>query len=240
MMIDVRCWPHRAIWLRRLDPVRHVALTLAALSAVLFAGCRPHPSEPLSQAAWEGDLGRLRALLARTPADAPDGDWTALVWAARGGQSGAIDVLLQAGADPNRRDTRNGWTPIMHALHTRHAAAARLLLARGADGRIGSGGNSPLEMAALDDDTETMKLLLAAGPPPDQKARALSIAVSGGVLVDIDRPLFGSCHPDAVRLLLQADPAFRFDDAGFGSPLWWARSKGCREVLGLVAHRAPR
>ncbi len=49
----------------------------------------------------------------------------------------------------------------MHAQHVKQDGAAALLLARGADGTRGAGGTSPLEMAALDNDVEMLRALLA-------------------------------------------------------------------------------
>ena len=66
--------------------------------------------------------------------------------------------------------------------------------------------------------------------------RSLSEAVSGGALSDIDRPLFGGCHPATVRVLKEHDPKVDMPDTIAGwNALWWARFHGCQEVLDLVA-----
>src|SRR4051812_35195070 len=201
----------------------------------------PQPSTPLGAAAWEGRAADVQRVIARgTPADALDGSWTPLMYAARRGHLDAMRALLDAGADANRVDGRNQWTPLMHALHTRHHDAAILLLERGADPAIGAKANGfgPLAMAALDNDTAMEASLLARGVPADQIARALEIAVSGGTLADIDRPLLGACYTESVSLLLQANPAMQVPGAsGTFSPLWWARMKRCGEVVRLVEQR---
>jgi ankyrin repeat protein len=90
--------------------------------------------------------------------------------AARSGSVDAMHALLDAGADPNQRDTRvTGWPPLMHAIHKAQHAAIRLLLDRGADPNgAGPGGYSALMMATLDKDTTALTLLLAAGADPNQ------------------------------------------------------------------------
>lgn len=217
--------------------MRHThSLFPAALSAaLLLAACRPTPSTPLASAAHQGDVAAVKTLLATTSADTAADGWTPLIWATRAGRLEVMTQLLDAGADPNRSDGRQGWTPLMHALHTQRLAAARLLLARGADGARGAGGTSPIEMAALDNRAELITVLLAAHPSREQLGRAFDLAVAGGALADVDRPLLGSCHTEAVGVLLGSDPTLaRPGGEGLGSPLWWARRQGCQEVIGWV------
>lgn len=164
---------------------------------------------------------------------------TALMSAARAGATEAMAALLDAGANPNLHDHANGWTALMHAIHKRQSQAARLLLERGADPNGRTASQTPLMMAAIDDDPALVMLLLAHGA--DARARgfgghtALSIAVSGGALADIDRPLVGGCRPATVRALLHHDPELTLPDSIAGREArWWAALKGCDEVLRLV------
>jgi ankyrin repeat protein len=210
-------------------------LQIALGSALLLTACRLEPSTPLTSAAFRGDAAQVKALLATTSADTAADVWTPLIWAARAGRVEVMTLLLDAGADPNRRDSRHGWTPLMHAQHVKQDGAAALLLARGADGTRGAGGTSPLEMAALDNDVEMLRALLAAKPPRDQQVRAFDLAVSGGVLADLDRPLLGGCHPEAVTVLLAYDKTLARIPDGLGSPVWWARQRRCEATIGQVA-----
>lgn len=219
--------------MKRLAPLPRVLVLLLATVA-----CGPPvPSTPLATAAWTGDTAAVTGFLAGgSAADTPDGAWTPLMWAARGGRTTVIALLLDHGADVNRHDARFGWTPLMHALHAHQGGAARLLLARGADPRLGGNGDgNPLTMATLDNDTGLMAVMLEAGTTEAQRKSAFGVAVSGGVLEDLDRPLLGSCHTEAVKLLKERDPSLTVEDgAGPWSALWWARVKACSEVVGLV------
>ena len=84
-----------------------------------------------------------------------------------------------------------------------------------------------------------MKLLLAHGA--DAAARgiggstALSEAVAGGAFSDIDRPLFGGCHPATVRALKDHDPNVDLPNTiAAWNALWSAKFHGCQEVINLV------
>ena len=115
----------------------------------------------------------------------------------------------------------------------------RLLLAYGADPNASARLLRPLAMAAADRDPTIVELLLAYGADPRARgiggSTALSVAVSGGALTDLDRPLLGGCHPATVRALLAHDPTLRLPNTIAGrEALWWARFHGCAGVLALV------
>ncbi len=148
-------------------------------------------------------------------------------------------ALLDAGADPDARDNRNGWTPLMHAIHKQHVGAVRLLLDRGADPNARIPAFTPLMMAAAERDPAFVKRLLEYGADPKPRgtggATTLSQAVSGGALSDIDRPLLGGCRAETVRLLKTHDPTIDMPDTIAGwHALWWAKFHGCQEVIDMV------
>jgi len=111
----------------------------AALRRHIVASARPaRPSlEALRRAAQDGDAGALRRLLGRHadlrgvldeplfPFDAP-----AIVHFASREDTAVLDVLLESGADPNRRS--DWWAGGFHALHCASGPAAERLLAAGA------------------------------------------------------------------------------------------------------------
>lgn len=89
---------------------------------------------------------------------------TALFAAARQGHAPIIERLLQAGADPNRRDFLDE-TPLHWAAENGHLEAVTTLL------QGGSGADSKTLMAALENaHPECALALLEAGVPADQKA----------------------------------------------------------------------
>jgi ankyrin repeat protein len=228
--------------------MRHLVLIAGVgLAALAGRACGGGPALPLAVAAARNAAGAVQQLLqeGRRADQRDDSGVTALMWAARNGAVDAIRALLDGGADPNLRDARHGWTALAHAVHKRQVECVRVLLERGADPNARAGLTTPLMMAAADADPTIVRLLLARGADPTARgaggSTALSEAVSGGALSDIDRPLFGGCRPATVRALLSHDPTLQVPDtiAG-GNALWWARVHGCRDVLELVRRSASR
>jgi hypothetical protein len=146
------------------------------------------------------------------------------MFAARSGDAETVNALLDAEADPNARDCRKGWTPLIHAIHKHQLATARALVERGADVNARAGdcgqqsveeGMTPLMYAAMYDNPEIVKLLLERGADPhaeDDGANALTHAVGGaslGKLKDIDRAASRPCPTETVRLLLAKAPDLR-------------------------------
>jgi ankyrin repeat protein len=83
-------------------------------------------------AAQTGDLARLRALLPRCGDQAEDGcpelpgHITPLMAAAAGGHEACVELLLECGADPSRRDTQ-GHSAAYHARVSGHLHLAERL-----------------------------------------------------------------------------------------------------------------
>ena len=211
------------------------------MSLITASACGAEPTLPLAIVAARNaaDLVRTLLLQKHNPNGRDAHGLTPLMWAARAGAVDAMKTLLDGGADPGARDVTNGWTPLFHAIHKGQAGAVRLLLDRGVSPNTPARMLRPLARAAADRDPAIVQLLLAHGA--DAHARgiggstALSVAVSGGALTDLDRPLFGGCHPATVRALLTHDPTLRLPDTIAGrEALWWARFHGCAEVLRLV------
>jgi ankyrin repeat protein len=226
--------------------MRRFMLLIGMGTAALAANaCGSAPALPLALVAARNAAATVRQLLARGHApDESDGGLTALMWAARAGALDAMAALIDGGANLDARDTRNGWTPLLHAVHKQQAGAVQLLLERGADPNARTEALTPLLMAAADPDPELVTLLLRHGADPRARgyggATALSQAVSGGALSDIERPLLGGCRTQTVRALLAHDPTLEIPEtiAGHHS-LWWARFHGCQEVLDMVNARQP-
>jgi hypothetical protein len=173
------------------------------------------------------------------PGGSPD---ERLVAAARAGDAAAVRSLVAAGADPDLPMPGNGWTPLIHAVHTRSRAGVRALLEAGADpNRTGSGGQRPLLMAAGYGEAELVALLLAGGADPHLGGQgwrnALEAALTGSL--DIDGLTFARCQPDTVRVLVGHSPDLvATGPAGhLGRFLVYAR--GCDEVERLLEAPPP-
>jgi hypothetical protein len=223
---------------------RALVVVIAAVSTACF---RYPPETPLARAAARDDVAALRAVLANgaDPNAFDRHGGTALIASARGGHVAATEALIAGGAQVDLRDRRStAWTPLMHAVHKRQTATARVLLDHGADpnARIG-GGVTALIMSAAYGDTETVRVLLEHGADPRVRASggitALGNAAGGGGLFDItDGPGLGVCHPDTIRLLLARAPDLKVESRGAGRISGWlARGKGCDEARALLAAR---
>lgn len=96
--------------------------------------------------------------------ESPDG-FTALGFAAFFGQTDSAKVLLDFGADPNRRSNNPiGAAPLHSALSSGFVQLAKILMEHGADVNApAAGGWTPLHYAADLGDLELTKYLLAHG-----------------------------------------------------------------------------
>lgn len=146
---------------------------------------------PLWIASTNSSTGIIASLLAAhaDPNIAPATDGTPLMIAARRGNAEAVKNLLAHGANANAVEAAHAQTALMWAAAERHPDAVRLLLDAGADVRARStsstrrvimccqffegdadgidevveGGFTALLFAAQEGDTESARLLLAAG-----------------------------------------------------------------------------
>jgi ankyrin repeat protein len=140
---------------------------------LLRAGADPkrtHPEgeTPLLSAARAGSVPTVRLLLARgvdVNAAEKFQQGTALMWAAAEGHVDGGDVLLEAGADPNRHGhvtalaerhnadhPTGGFTALMFAARNGNDAMVRKLLARGANINEKNGDDASAAMVAIYND----------------------------------------------------------------------------------------
>lgn len=177
-----------------------VGLVLLAASAALGAA---RADSPLADAAMNGDLASVRALLRQTAdVDAAQADgMTALHWAAHLDDLDMADRLLRAGAD-FRRANRTGATPMYLATVNGSARMIERLLEAGADPN-----------AALTENRETVLMLTARTGNPD----AVRVLIEHGADVnakqarDFTALMFAAAegHAAVIDVLLEsgADPA---------------------------------
>jgi hypothetical protein len=110
---------------------------------------------------------------------------TALISAARWGHLEVLDLLLAAGADPDRVSdpSMGGCTAVWKATSANELASLQTLLNAGGDPDIANYlGDTPLAFAARENFVECVQILLAAGADPDiQNGHGWS-AMHGAVL----------------------------------------------------------
>jgi ankyrin repeat protein len=154
-----------------------------------------------------------------------------LIEAARNGDRGAINVLLDSGADAATA-TADGTTPLHHAAHRDDVAVARSLLAAGATADAANVyGVTPLTLACVNRSAGMVDVLLAAGAAPDAamwtgETPLMTCARTGAM--------------PAVRALLEAgaDPNARETTKG-QTALMWAAAGGHADIAELlVGHGA--
>lgn len=194
--------------------LRSILLVGFGAALVALGACAERrPDSPLIQAARTGSLDTIRSLVksgadVNLPGPTGDGwDATPLQHAILARQPGAVRLLLDLGADPNRAGGPNSPAPLLLAAGDTDPTFVTLLLAHGANAAIeGENGATPL-----------------------------SRAVSAGPIKGPDRPMFGGCRVATVRALLAHDPTLRLQRNAAGKDaIWWARVQMCGEVLRLV------
>ena len=153
---------------------------------------------PLVDAARDGNKIGVEAILAshaNVNAAEPDGG-TALHWAARIDDTGIADLLLDAGADANRKNNY-GVTPLSLACTNGSATMIARLLKAGADPNFSlPEGETPLMTASRTGKADAVKLLIDHGAKVNAKEQwrgqtALMWAAAEG-------------HTDAVKMLAAA------------------------------------
>src|SRR5207247_321607 len=132
-------------------------------------------------------------------------------------------------ADPDLMDgppSREGWTPLMNAVHKGRFAVVRILVEAGADVNAKSAdGVTALMLATGEPQTDIVRALLDAGAdasPGSGGSAALTNAVAG-------------CEPGNVTVLLEKAPNLRLEMGIRGhAALWIARITGHRDILDLL------
>ena len=145
----------------------------------------------------DGNVDRVGDLLSHEIVDVDMTDEvgaTALMIAAMTGHLDIVKLVLDLGAELDKQDKVNGWTPLMQATFYGHKNVSRLLIENGADPTIVAfNGCTALDLAALmeETDTDTLRMLakqtIEFAPPTmrfDLKRKSLHRSMSSPNLSD--------------------------------------------------------
>ena len=190
---------------------------------------RENQSKEIHEAAKNGDLEKVKALLKDNPnlvfsKDDKYGE-TPLHLAASKGYKELTQLLLANKADVNAK-ANDGGTPIYIAAQEGHKDVVELLLANKADVNAkGKDGITPLYMAVQDDHKDVVELLLAKGADVNAKRNngltpLLYVAFKG--------------HIDVAKLLLAKGADVNAKDNNGLTPLYWAAQAGHKDVVELL------
>lgn len=143
----------------------------AACMVMVLSASGPAPDPPIADAAMQGDVESVRALL-RGGADvnAAQGDgMTALHWVAERNDAETTEMLLYAGAKVNAKTRIGAFTPLLVASRVGSADVIEVLLGAGADPnvRTTTGGTAALHFAAASGNARAVELLLDHGAEVD-------------------------------------------------------------------------
>jgi ankyrin repeat protein len=224
------------------DFVRHAAAVRQGKAAEPFLAA--------FEAIQTGDLGALARALRDDPALVNAGGTngnTLLSLAVSVRQAGAVRLLLDAGADPNRANNR-GWTPLHQAGYSNQPETVRVLLDAGAavDGHARGDGGTPLVVALFWGHRDAADLLAARGLVPDNLRVAAGIGRAERVAAffHADGSLSGAAgahrgfyrpHSGFPAWKPSDDPQEVLDEA-----LVYACKSGRRDVLPLLVDRGAR
>ena len=186
-------------WAVYLDDAETTALLLRAGADV--NATNNYGVSPFALAASNGSAAIVAQLLAagvdpNDPTHAVNAGETPLLLVARSGQVEAMQMLLDAGADIEARETWNGQSALMWAAAEGHVPVVDMLIQRGADiAAHSNSGATPLLFATRQGSLGAVQALLAAGADVDEQrpdgATSLLVAVING-------------HEDLVDVLLDA------------------------------------
>jgi len=133
---------------------------------VLFVFIIPGLAGEIHDAAGQGDLEKVKTLLAKDPKllNLKDKEGrTPLHWASRGVHEEIVKLLAANGADIDARDN-NGVMPLHSLAYRGHSKLVKLLAAKGADVNARfNNGNTPLHLAAGAGHNECTATLVSLG-----------------------------------------------------------------------------
>jgi ankyrin repeat protein len=167
---------------------------------------------------------------------------TALVYASCSGHTDIVKLLIEAGADVNKKDKRNRYTVLMVTSSAGQKEVAKLLIEAGANVNAqDDGGNTALLDATWRGETEIVKLLIEEGADVNAKIQvdAVGRTNKGGdveILRDITALMIASDlgHTEIVKLLIEAGADVNTRNSKGYTAFTWASEMGHTEIVKLL------
>jgi serine/threonine-protein phosphatase 6 regulatory ankyrin repeat subunit B len=196
------------------------------LCCASFAVGQANPNELLHQAARDGQLKDVQALLKEgADINCRDSDGKqALASAACGGQIEVVEFLLKKGLSVNDKDPYGG-TALMSAAGCGKNDVVRLLLEKGADIEASTTSNTALTVASFEGHTDTVQLLLAKGAKMEPLGSCFPTALTSAA--------YGG-HSEIVQILLAKGANIDMEDYERRSPLGAAAVNGHTATVQLL------
>ncbi len=142
------------------------AKKIVRICAILLSASIPASAEEIHDAARQGDLAKVKSLLAKHPElleARSENEKTPLHFAAQGGHKDVVVFLLVNGADVNAKNVVSE-TPLHYAAGMGYKEIADLLISRGAELNSGTtDGSTPLHYAANIGNSEIIRGLIEKG-----------------------------------------------------------------------------
>ena len=176
---------------------------------------------PLFRAAESGQKETVKLLIGAETENT-------MVLAAKGGNISVVRMLLDAGADPNMKNSK-GCTPLFMSASEGHLGITKLLLQRGAQPNIANrSGFTPLHQAACYGDIDVAKELFEKGADPNVTS------LFGSTPLHFTVSYCTQGKKEMVRLLLDYDADVNIADDEGKTPKCYAAEKGLQEIVNIL------
>jgi ankyrin repeat protein len=194
--------------------------------------------ERLHAAAADGNVTAIKELLAngvKLDAINSDGE-TALLVATHGNQIDAARVLIEAGADVNKKDFIND-SPYLYAGARGFHEILVMTLENGADLKSTNRyGGTALIPACERGHVENVRTLIEAGVEVDHVNKLGWTALLEAIVLNDGGPV----HREIVKLLIEGGADVNLPDGQGKSPLTLARERGFAEISALLEQAGGR
>ena len=186
-----------------LNLVKRWKLIMVYVCAIIFALSGFAIAEPIHEAAKEGDLAKVKSLIAEgSDVNVKTGTGTTpLHFAADRGHKEVVELFVSKGADVNA-ETNRGFSPLHWAAQQDHKDVVELLILKGADINAETKlGFTPLHGAARTGDKDLVELLISKGANVNANKFRYTPMAWAGVAEPTDSPEILKARKEVIELL---------------------------------------